>query len=554
MSESWAVSESPASPRDLAWRRVHPLTPLLRGGFVLIAAVGWLVTTQAQKITQSLVLHREGEETPLELLVREGWLVWAGIALVVIAAAIVLGAWLSWRCTDYRIIDRLIETRRGVLSRQHRQAPLDRVQSVEVTRRLLARLFGLATLTVEVAGQGADLELAYLRLPMAEAARDEVLRKRARVRDGAAGDGAAGDGSGVASRSSAEGQHVDAATDPGAHREASSRPAPPRDPALARVRVPLGMLLASTVLATEIVVTAVVTIVAASALLIWQPLAVVVVLPGLLPVIFALGSIVLRRLNEGANYSIEATDSGLRVRRGFTSITTDTIGEGRVHAIAVRQPMLWRPFGWWRIEVSRVGSIVDSGGAMKSTTILPIGERAAVFRVLHQLLPAVIDERSGPVIDAGLTGSVPARRSPRASRPRSSAGERDPFTVSRRHPRIAHPLQHRRLGFALLDFALVMRRGRFGRAISIVPYARIQSASLTVGPIARPLGLGRFEAHLVPGPVRTHLGGFDAAILRPLLLEVRRRTLEAVAHERKTELADQRSDVEGRTADGDRTL
>src|SRR5690606_41600386 len=44
--------------------------------------------------------------------------------------------------------------RSGVLFRTHRRAPLDRVQGVNLTRPMIARLFGLAKL--EVVGAGLD--------------------------------------------------------------------------------------------------------------------------------------------------------------------------------------------------------------------------------------------------------------------------------------------------------------------------------------------------------------------------------------------------------------
>ena len=69
-----------------------------------------------------------------------------------------------------------VELRQGFLFRQHRQVRLERVQAVELSRPLLARLLGLARVVVQSAG-GSDstLTLSFLDLARAEALREHLL-------------------------------------------------------------------------------------------------------------------------------------------------------------------------------------------------------------------------------------------------------------------------------------------------------------------------------------------------------------------------------------------
>lgn len=77
---------------------------------------------------------------------------------------------LRWATTRYRVTGARIEARSGLLSRREQSIPRDRIRTVNVTAKLLHRLFGLATVEVGTgrAGQG---KLTLDAVPAAEAAR-----------------------------------------------------------------------------------------------------------------------------------------------------------------------------------------------------------------------------------------------------------------------------------------------------------------------------------------------------------------------------------------------
>ena len=69
----------------------------------------------------------------------------------------------------------------------------------------------------------------------------------------------------------------------------------------------------------------------------------------------------------------------------------------------------------------------------------------------------------------------------------------------------------RRNGFALVDDAVLLRKGAIWRELVIVPLARLQSVSIDEGPIYRRLRLRAVKVHTVAGPITPSLGALDHA-------------------------------------------
>lgn len=88
---------------------------------------------------------------------------WQRWTIVGIAAALTLvfGLWpfLGWFGSTDTLTTRRLISRRGVLSREGREIPIDRVQSVSYRRSLLDRMLGCGTLVVQTAGETSDVEL-----------------------------------------------------------------------------------------------------------------------------------------------------------------------------------------------------------------------------------------------------------------------------------------------------------------------------------------------------------------------------------------------------------
>ena len=79
-----------------------------------------------------------------------------GAAVVLVFAVWPLLVWLA--STDTLTTHRLI-SRRGVLSREGKDIPIDRVHSVSYRQSVLDRVLGCGTLVVQTAGHDSDIEL-----------------------------------------------------------------------------------------------------------------------------------------------------------------------------------------------------------------------------------------------------------------------------------------------------------------------------------------------------------------------------------------------------------
>ncbi|TGJ95398.1 hypothetical protein DLJ96_12565, partial [Actinotalea fermentans ATCC 43279 = JCM 9966 = DSM 3133] len=173
MSESTTQPDAP--PTDLTWHRVHPVTPVVRG---------WTVIAVLLVVVGNQTL--DGLPAGQNMLAGNRW--WQILGGIVVVGLIGLGySALAWRMTTYAIDDESVRLHTGVLFRQQRKARLDRLQAVDIVQPLVARLFGLAELNLEVAG-GSDsgIKLGFLKLDDANHLRAELLARAAGLRVGGA--------------------------------------------------------------------------------------------------------------------------------------------------------------------------------------------------------------------------------------------------------------------------------------------------------------------------------------------------------------------------------
>ncbi|MCU1426000.1 MAG: hypothetical protein JWM51_2291, partial [Microbacteriaceae bacterium] len=90
-----------------------------------------------------------------------------------------------------------------------------------------------------------------------------------------------------------------------------------------------------------------------------------------------------------------------------------------------------------------------------------------------------------------------------------SPGGDDGFTNSPKRARLWLWFSWRRNGYAMLPGAVLLRQGQVWRQLTIVPQARMQSASVRQGPLLRALRLASVRVHTVAGPIIPVLGALD---------------------------------------------
>ncbi len=475
-----------------AWHRVHPLSPLIRS-WQAIALVIFFIGRDAG---ESLLTGDRDDGPWLRLPGRDvGLGVWlTGGGLVVVALVVVVALMvLSWRMTRYRITADSLELRSGVVWRQHRRAQLDRLQAVDVVQPLLARIFGLARLTVEVAGAGTSaIQLSYLTESRARSLRNQLLASSAGL----------------------------------TYTEEEAPEAPEHH----WLEVPVPRLVGSIALSgatAGFLVSAVVLVILSFVLGTAAPAA------GIVP--WALGSVgaLWSRFSRGFGFRVATSPDGLRLRHGLVEARAQTVPPGRVQAVQLTQPLLWRRTDWWQVQVNVAGYGAGGGGDASSgnspNTLLPVGTRDEAIGVLSFVIPQLgtgPEENPRLVIEAALDGT----------------GGGSGFVTSPAAARRLDPLSWRRNGFRVTDTALLIRRGRLRRTVIVVPHARTQSLGIVQGPWDRRLGLASFALHSTPGPITpmvAHLAEGDAARLLTEQSERAQRARAAAGPERWMQIARQ---------------
>jgi putative membrane protein len=471
---------------DGTWHRLHPATPLLRGGIALVAILGFIAVSFRDLLIQVAFGGPGEEDDPILWIAANGL---AGVALLSIilgVALFVAGFYLSWRMHSFRITDEVVEVRSGILFRTNRRARLDRIQGINVVRPFVARLFGAAKLEVDVAGQGANVQLTYLGSSAADELRREILIL------------ASGTKPMLASTAGASGGLLE--------RRVEELLAPELDPALAApesvVQLNIGRLVGSIVLSGFTVVILVTAVVATLFVSLSGDL---FYLAGFVPALIGFGGYYIKQFTRSLRYSIASTPDGVRVGFGLLTTSNETLPPGRIHAIQVRQPLLWRVPGWWEIRINRATPSSSNGTTGQAqTTILPVGNLADVRKVLELVLPTLVDSASIGLVERGLT----------------SRGGDDGFANSPSRARALLWFSRRRNGFALTADSVLLRRGAIWRQLVIVPLARVQSVALHQAPLSRLLRLATIRVHTVRGPVEARLGAVDAAAATGFFTEI----------------------------------
>lgn len=477
---------SPLSDGD--WHRMHPLTPLLRGGLFLLVVIGVVVANLRERLIEwflPVIAPRlpDGDTPPdpVEYVFENGYVLPAllGVLGVLVILLVVFG--LSWRFHTFRITDDDVEVRSGVLFRTHRRAPLDRVQGVNLTRPVIARLFGLAKLEVVGAGTDANVKLEYLTTLNAETIRADILRLASgRLLGGAEARRAAG-----GTRIDQARQLITAGVAGIVEGDDDDADAPE-----SVVRIPPLRLLASRLLGVStlgFVAVIVLIVVAAVTGIPW-------ILFTFIPAALGFGAYFVNAVVKSLRYSIAPVSSGVRLTFGLFTTVTEIVPPGRVHAVEVRQSIFWRPFGWWSVHVNRLtGRSASDTSTDQFTTVLPVGTRADVEAVLRLLVPALPEDEWPFVFGQGILGPA----------------DGDPYTTTPARARWLRPLSWRRNGFLLSSDALFLRRGYLWRSLTILPLARMQSISIEQGPIDRRLAIANLTAHVVAGSVTTRIGILD---------------------------------------------
>ncbi|MFD3931376.1 PH domain-containing protein [Streptomyces sp. NPDC058614] len=308
-------------------RRLHPVTPLRRAWAPVAVIAGWAVHDPNQAQEQ---LTKLATTTLL-------------LALAVAVTGGALYGFLTWWFTHFAVTDTELRIRTGLLFRRTAHIRLDRLQAVDVTQPLLARVAGVTKLKLDVIGTDKKDELAYLGEDEARVLRAELLARAA----------------GFAPET--------------AHEVGEA-------PVRQLLHVPAGKLAVSLVLTGATWGTLAAALVVPS-LLWWATHSVWTVLATALPLLGAAGASSLGRFVSEYDWTVGESPDGLRIDHGLLDRTHETVPPGRVQTVRIVEPLLWRRRGWVRVELDVAGSA--------NSVLVPVAPREVAESMIARVLPGV---------------------------------------------------------------------------------------------------------------------------------------------------------------------
>ena len=455
--------QPPASqvPQEQKWWRADIRTFIMNLWFVILLAFGFfqsiilnILTTPPNewgaRLTQAFDENSSYFSATYSQLIG-----FAVLVLILVAGSI------DWWFTRYSLDDLAIHRRSGFLFKKNRTIRLESVQSVDISRPLVARLLGLSELRFEVAdGSSEALHIKYVSARKAEVLRRTAMASINLLRSEAAGrpvdvlpdsmqisaermpdadqlhqpfeasyeasygapvqDGTQPANQQMAPQQSGYSQPAPqhpGTQYPGASRRGARRPIPlPADPSQPPIfRISNVRLIASIMLEHLVWLVPVVCLMLGAAVL-----AAVVsgenpffIFMAMLPGMFApmVGYVVAlwTRFDGSANFKITPSgQGGVTLRYGFTGTHTQNVMVERIQALAVEQSILWRAFGWYRIKMTIAGIGIEKNENQKLVTrnvALPVGNKQEALMVLRLLLPA-LDEGQAQVLLDTADGSL----------------------------------------------------------------------------------------------------------------------------------------------------
>jgi putative membrane protein len=368
------------------------------------------------------------------------------VSAVMVAAAIGTGLW-TWLALRFHIDgdDLVVET--GVLHKRKRRIPLSRIQAIDVVRPLVTRVFALAEVRVELAGgEQSEIALRYLGRHSAQQLRAELLARAAGL--------------------------------PGHTPEAPERH---------MWRVPFGTLLASLLLRLPVLGTVVLFFATLVFLVAYVEGGILAVT---LPIVLGLIRAVIAPLVMYANFTVAMSPDGIRLRYGLLETRMQTLPPGRIQAVSIVEPAIWRSLGWARDEVTVAGYAGERQAL--SSTLLPVAPRHVAMHLVSQVFP-------GTQVDA--VPLVPASAKAVAIDLADAAGTD--------------------------DVVFVARHGWPCRLTDDIAHARAQSVRLTVNLFQRFLGLATVHVDAPPGPVQVAAADRELGEARAIVESTARRAQAA---------------------------
>jgi len=271
---------------------------------------------------------------------------------------------------SYRISPKQIVIQSGVLRRQNRSIPIERIQNVEIEQQLLARMLNLAQVRLETAGSAStEASIQYVSVPQAQKIRAAVRAFQRATTPEAETDASTDTDESTADRRTLFSMSLRHVLLAGAFRFSLFY--------LALIFSVLQFIdpetLTNWLLVSQARIDTIVDTLYASPVLTVLSTVVVAALLGWL-------SGILITLNRYYGFTLWTENGKLRKRHGLFTVTEGTIPLAKVQVLIIQTTPLMRLFGWYSLEVQTMGLNNDQQGQRmvapfaRWTTVMDLAE------------------------------------------------------------------------------------------------------------------------------------------------------------------------------------
>jgi putative membrane protein len=392
----------------------------------------------------------------------------------------------------YQITEREVLIHSGVLTRQHRSIPIERIQNIEIEQSLLPRLFGTAKVKIETAGSAqTEGVLEYVSLARARDIR-EIVRTFQRQQSERI--------------DTVPGSEISLGSErPAAHPEAPAGELREVLLALPLHRVLLVGMLRFSLLYIALVFSALQQLNPdPDEIELWltrgflQPIAEFAIASPWLLTAVAIGLAILLSwvagilvsFNKYFNFTLWLEGNKLHKRSGLLTLSEGTIPLKRVQALLFRANALMRHFRWYALQLQTMGLESAQKGEQLAAPLARLSEAQAIGRRIYPFeMPAAFHPVSRLTIRRAIVRYTLLLALTMAALT-YWAGVASSWLVLLAPGIVVYAImRYRNMGYAFDETTLFVRKGVFIFTVWVIPIARFQVLYTSSSFFQRRLGL-----------------------------------------------------------------
>ena len=206
-------------------------------------------------------------------------------------------------------------------------------------------------------------------------------------------------------------------------------------------------------------------------------------LGALIPMAIGAVTMISRRVVGMFNFTLAESPRGLRITRGLTNLTSQSVPINRIQGLKITQSLLWRPLGLYRVDTDILGygqSSGDDNDSSATSVLLPVATAEEAALAISRVLPGID------------LGQVELHPSPRRAR-------------------WLRWFDFWTLRYGWNDQVVITEHGWLSRVRDVVPHAKTQSVRIEQGPLQRRLRLADVHFDTPKGLVNAVAQELDVA-------------------------------------------